>query len=976
LTIENSKRKANDSIIGFLLVVVICTLHVFVACSHDESDCNGNAEIALESMIRMPGSDLQVPLGTNDSNAKSNEKPMMMVTLDYDYFMDAHETTCGEFVSVMQSYGRGESFAATFKCEKDSLPIADVTYFDAVLFANAKSLANSFDSVYSYSKATFDEEGHCTELSGFVFHADREGFRLPTEAEWMKAAFFDFNPSNGWNSKNSGYSPHEVCKKDPNRFGFCDLDGNIMEWVNDWLGVFRDTTITNYVGAPDGGELGERVLKGGSFVGSEDVNVYSRGDVYTVTSSTKANYVGFRLAYGAIPNAIWMGGDGVAKASVVNPLASSTDIYQYTKSYSVKLAFRNDVSGSLVYVDYANGFLSFVEISDTIEVYHPEISPDGNKVAFCTRFEGVSGQSSLYVRNLDETGSGLVKLDVESAAIPRWKVMDGDTVITYVTDAGSNKNESAWKDYSTWQVPFTGGKFGNPRKVMDGSFNGGIVDDGSLAVTGAQVLRAFVDGKYGVWYNGEQACNVSLAQDGSKRSLFLDFGGMTGRGFVGKRYDVHQELLVADSVGNLIQFMEAPSGYTFDHSEWALGNTNNNVVATLANADGAHRKIVLLNLAENAIVELAVGDELWHPSLWIKTKEKNEHYSSAAISSSGHDAISSSSAESSCSSESISSTESSSNVESSGSVVEDFEFDPDSAGLYYNTSGACTYALYYRYKMEFLWQFKDSANVVVVGSSRPYNGVVPSLFRKPIVAVNLAVPGGIMSSSKYMLENYVLAHYDKLKAVIISIDLDRGNNIGETSSNVFYTAYSSYLGYVYDQNHNFWRGKDTRGLYEASYEALGSSSVGERLRATAGFLSNEGAGWGEPTVSGDSCWMDKYLENYQLNFDMLVDLITAFQERGVVLVGVIFPMNPKYKETGAFGKYGLRRSEATTIIEDLKKLSAKYPSFVLFDENNMGNHDYTDEMALNQDHLSILGAESLTKRLDSLLQEQDISWGE
>ena len=95
-----------------------------------------------------------------------------------------------------------------------------------------------------------------------------------------------------------------------------------------------------------------------------------------------------------------------------------------------------------------------------------------------------------------------------------------------------------------------------------------------------------------VWYNGEQACNVSLAHDGSKRVAFLDFGGNTGRKFANENYSTHQRLLVADSMGKLIKSIKAASGYTFDHSEWVSGSENSNIVATLANVNGAHSKTI------------------------------------------------------------------------------------------------------------------------------------------------------------------------------------------------------------------------------------------------------------------------------------------------------------------------------------------------------------------------------------------------
>jgi hypothetical protein len=73
-----------------------------------------------------------------------------------------------------------------------------------------------------------------------------------------------------------------------------------------------------------------------------------------------------------------------------------------------------------------------------------------------------------------------------------------------------------------------------------------------------------------------------------------------------------------DSLGTLIQSVPASAGYSFDHSEWVSG-TSNLVVASLSNGSGAHLKLVLINLSDGSLVELAEGDELWHPSLWVNS---------------------------------------------------------------------------------------------------------------------------------------------------------------------------------------------------------------------------------------------------------------------------------------------------------------------------------------------------------------------
>ena len=104
------------------------------------------------------------------------------------------------------------------------------------------------------------------------------------------------------------------------------------------------------------------------------------------------------------------------------------------------------------------------------------------------------------------------------------------------------------------------------------------------------------------------------------------------------------------------------------------------------------------------------------------------------------------------------------------------------------------------------------------------------------------------------------------------------------------------------------------------------------------------------------------------------DFIKEAESKNLYLIGIIFPQAPGYKETGAFGCYGLRRSVAEKMIKRIRKYEEKYPHFILMDENKMGEHDYDDDMAFNSDHLSYKGAEKLTKRLDSLIQTLKIDW--
>ncbi len=904
-------------ICGFFSLLV-CSCSNSVGVSAEKKTLVDVSTDTLAGMLRVQTLKSVTVLGTLDSKAKVNERPEMRARFDYDFSIGRHEVTCGEFNSVMENVS-----GLVLDCDNDSFPATSLTFYDAVLFANERSKSEGFDTAYTYASAVFDSEKHCTALDGFAYRPEVNAYRLPTEAEWILVASSEWNAEHSWTAENSDYKLHRVCGKMDSTVQFCDMMGNAMEWVNDWLGIFRDTTVTNFVGAPDGGALGQRVVKGGSFRNPvTSINLYSRGDVYMVTSSTRADYVGFRLAFGAIPAAVWMGNNGKAASSRIVPLASSATLRSVVGANQVRLAFRNDLTENLAYVDYSSGILSVVEIADTLDVYHPEISPDGKRVAFCTGLEGVSGKSSLYVRDLSAEGLNLVKLEVESAAIPRWRVLDsGDTVIVYVNDAGNNKEESAFKMSSTWQVSFANGKFGKPQKLFDGAYHGGLSGDNSLAVTGTRLLRARISGRDTVWYNGEQACNVSLAKDGSKRTLFLDFGSKTGREYAGENYGTHERLLVVDSIGDLILTLAAPVGYSFDHSEWA--SNGNFVVATLTNVNGAHTKMVLIDLTEGNVVDLAEGDELWHPNLWIRQEKNNEV---------------------------------------------NISLDSDSAGIYMNDGDDWGVALM-RYNMELLWQYRDSVNVAVVGSSRPLYSLWPSLMSNRFFMVNFAQTPNSIHMSRDFLELYLFPHLKKLKYVVLSLDIDFWNKPdGDKSDNLFKNAYKKYPGYVYDKNHNYWQDGYPEGLLEYTKNYLEVKPYLLHEVDRGAIMNPFCGGWANPPlVEGDSFAYDSEKNLYEKSFESLVDIIQSAQNKDVVVIGILFPQNPDYQNTGAYGRYGLRRSVAEQFVSRLQELEKSYSNFKFIDRNRMGNHGYPSEWFVDDDHLCIEGAKSFTATVDLIL---------
>ena len=116
----------------------------------------------------------------------------------------------------------------------------------------------------------------------------------------------------------------------------------------------------------------------------------------------------------------------------------------------------------------------------------------------------------------------------------------------------------------------------------------------------------------------------------------------------------------------------------------------------------------------------------------------------------------------------------------------------------------------------------------------------------------------------------------------------------------------------------------------------------------------------------DSTWNNDN-RRYELNYAQIARIIEIAEEHDVVVVGLIFPLSPYYKNTGSYGRHGMRRSVAEQLLKRLEKVAAASDNFVLMDENKMGNHDYLGEVSYDYDHLCVAGAEKLTSRLDSLL---------
>jgi formylglycine-generating enzyme len=183
-----------------------------------------------------------------------SERPTHKVTISNDFHMMKSEVTQGLYEKVM---GSNPSYHSD--CGSDC-PVEKVSFYDAVVFANALSKMEGLQQCYSISG---ENVGWST--------MNCSGWRLPTEAEWEYAARggekYKFAGSKteddvAWFRDNSSSQTHSVCSKKENGYGLCDMSGNVWEWCWDWKGSYSFGTQPDPIGPPTGSF---RILRGGSW---------------------------------------------------------------------------------------------------------------------------------------------------------------------------------------------------------------------------------------------------------------------------------------------------------------------------------------------------------------------------------------------------------------------------------------------------------------------------------------------------------------------------------------------------------------------------------------------------------------------------------------------------------------------------------------------------------------------------------------
>ena len=171
----------------------------------------------------------------------------------------------------------------------DSLPIENVTFYEAIAFCNKLSELDGCQKVYSVNNAQIQ------------WNKEVKGYRLPFEVEWEFALNYNSIEIKeklellAWYNNNSKNQTHKVGLKEQNRLEIYDLLGNVWEWCFDNFvdNPTIETIKDNYCIQNEDSTF--RVLRGGSYADFETMFTKEKAFRKKEYENTKSRFIGFRV---------------------------------------------------------------------------------------------------------------------------------------------------------------------------------------------------------------------------------------------------------------------------------------------------------------------------------------------------------------------------------------------------------------------------------------------------------------------------------------------------------------------------------------------------------------------------------------------------------------------------------------------------------------------------------------------------------
>jgi formylglycine-generating enzyme required for sulfatase activity len=267
------------TILVYLLFITLFTLSSF-------TDNN-----SLNFMVKVEGGTFKMGSKDSDNAADIDEQKEHSVTVK-DFEICKFEVTVWQW----KEYVKAKNLKMPAKPIwgwHDNYPINNISWNEVIDYCNWLSKKENLEPVYA-------QQG-----PNIFCDFTKNGYRLPTEAEWEYAAkggnksketkySGSDNPNEiAWHKTNSNGSPHTIGTKLPNELGICDMSGNVWEWCWDWYN--EDYYKIEDKANPKGPVMGERkCVRGGSW--DSKLNYMRPANRISTMPSKTHQFYGFRVA--------------------------------------------------------------------------------------------------------------------------------------------------------------------------------------------------------------------------------------------------------------------------------------------------------------------------------------------------------------------------------------------------------------------------------------------------------------------------------------------------------------------------------------------------------------------------------------------------------------------------------------------------------------------------------------------------------
>jgi sulfatase modifying factor 1 len=282
---------------------------------------------AVDEISEIEGFSL-IPAGAftmGDSLDGDGDAPTRWVTLDA-FYMGKYEVTKAEWDEV-RTWGLSNGYTdlAAGSGKASNHPVQSINWYEMVKWCNARSQKEGLTPVYYINDAqtTIYKTGY-VDVTNAQVKWPANGYRLPTEAEWEKAArgglsgkrfpwgdtishsqanYYSYDLSASANNYHPSYATGDFPYTSPvgafaaNGYGLYDMTGNVIEWCWDWYGTYAAGSQTNPRGATSGSL---RVYRGGGWCNSASGCGVAYRSRYNPTYSFNSDF-GFRVARSSAP---------------------------------------------------------------------------------------------------------------------------------------------------------------------------------------------------------------------------------------------------------------------------------------------------------------------------------------------------------------------------------------------------------------------------------------------------------------------------------------------------------------------------------------------------------------------------------------------------------------------------------------------------------------------------------------------------